>query len=123
MSKSSRRPVPNPSEPDIAAEELRELVREAHAAIRDLTRLLREATQTLPATAQQIVDKAMEERVNAEIVKLSDHIQSESERATRKVESEIVKARDWIMHNLELIAITETPDGLRAEFNHKEWPT
>lgn len=117
------KPTRKPSDPDIAAEELRELVREAHAAIRDLTRLLREATQTLPATAQQIVDKAMEERVNAEISKLNDHIQSESERATRKVDSEIVKARDWIIHNLELIAITETPDGLRAEFNHKEWPT
>lgn len=118
MSRSQRKA--NPEEPDSSIAELRELVREAHAAIRDLSLMLREAKQLLSSTAPQIVDKAMEEKVNAEITKLNDFLAGEAKRASNQMTIEIAKAREWIMQNLELIAVTETPDGLRAEFNRKD---
>lgn len=108
-----------PSDPDAAAAALRELVREAHGAIRDLTRLLREA-ERFTAQAREAVDQAMQESVNSELAALNKHIAAESARATAAVEAEMIRAREWIMQNLELIAITETPEGLRAEFGHKE---
>ena len=117
MTTSNRQRKPEPGISD--AEQLRELTREAHAAIRDLSVLLREARQLLSVTAPQLVDKAMQDKVNAEIAKLTGFLASEGERVSKHMETELAKAREWMMQNLELISVTETPDGLRAEFNRK----
>jgi hypothetical protein len=113
-------PKQSPADPSAAAAELRELVREAHAAVSDLTRLLREAERVTGTAAREAVDRTMQETVNAELAKLNDHLKAEAEHATQVIEAETLRAREWIIHNLELIAVTETPEGLRAEFRRSD---
>lgn len=111
-----KRTAANPE--DVAAE-LRILIREAHEAMSGLSKLIREGEKLLHFGADDLVDHAVEDGVNTKMAELEEFLKEEAKRISALMVTEVQNQRDWIMNNLQLIAVTETPDGLKAHFNTK----
>jgi F0F1-type ATP synthase membrane subunit b/b' len=91
-------------------EELRALVREAHAAIKDMDRLLadyrrthREAAQEARASAQQAAA--------AELDRFARHLQHEANAMAAELNRSVLAARAQIARQLAVAEVGEHPDG------------
>lgn len=106
--------------PDETAVELRLLIREAHEAMQGLTELIHTARLLTSSGESNAVDRLIETAVNVKMLELDKVLKAEGVRISAEMTQELVRSREWMMHNLELIRITETPEGLLAEFRTEQ---
>ena len=96
--------------------ELRELIREGHGVIKDMTALLREFRRLAADGAEQS-RAAARQAANAEIKRFSAHIQGEMDRQARELNKAVQAAREHVVKTLLVKSIEELPGGgLRASF-------
>jgi hypothetical protein len=96
-------------QPDPAAE-LRELVREAHGAIRDLDRLLADYRRILREGAEEARQAAFK-AADAEIARFGSHLEDEARRVGETIQQSIGRARAHIMEHLMISTLETMPDG------------
>lgn len=103
--------------PEEAAEQLRELIREANGAIKDLRQVLREVRQAVAGAADEAAAAAAEAG-SSELRRYSNHLQEEMNRQSAELKEAVDKARARIIRMLALKAITSPDNGktIRAEF-------
>lgn len=95
---------------DEAAAELRELIREAHGATRDLARVLRECRELRAELANQARDAAAA-AANAEIERFSRHLQNEMNRHAADLNAGVARAQNHIIKTLTLARAEPDPGG------------
>lgn len=84
--------------PDPAAE-LRELIREAHGATRDLAQLLREYRRAV-TDGIELATKAAQEAAQLELKRFSNHLQSEMNRSTASLNAAVQRAQEHVVRCL-----------------------
>lgn len=114
---------PMSREDDLAAElpgqlaELRELIRDAHGATKDIRAAIKEA-KTLVADFADACAKAAFDASNAEMARWADHVQREMNDRARDLNRAVVAAQRHIVSQLTMTRLI--PDGqghgLRVEF-------
>lgn len=97
--------------------ELRELVREAHAAIKDLTPLIREHRRIAEDGARDLLAR-IEETVNAELRRVEAHLQAEQNTASAELNQAVGVAREHIVSCLTPDKVSIAPDG-HVQFTFK----
>jgi hypothetical protein len=104
------RPVPAALD---TAEQLRQLVREAHAAAKDLRHAIREAQQLAGQLAAELQDRA-----EVEYVQWVGELQAAQNRHAADLNAAIVRARDAIIQALTLAELEAGEDfkTLRVKF-------
>lgn len=101
---------------DQAAEELRELVREAHGAIKDMERLLRDIRQASREGTEQ-ARTAAQEAAKAEMAKFQEHIQGQMDDAAADLNKAVDAARMHVVKQLTISEIEQIPgQGTRVKF-------
>jgi ribosome recycling factor len=97
------------------ADELRELIREAHGACRDLSTLLREYRQ---ARAELLTDvrATIQKAVDDELRDFYRQWQKEANHHTAQLNEAVTAARHHIINALALSKIRSDGDSLRIEF-------
>jgi hypothetical protein len=102
---------PKPGRDD-AAEQLRELIREAHSAAKDLRAAIREVR----AVADE-ASAAVNAKVNQDLTDWCDHWQTEMNRHATDLNAAVDHARGEILKQLTLASIERSDDGtLRFKF-------
>lgn len=103
---------------DAAAAELRELIREAHGATRDLTRLLRECREMKAHLAHE-AEAAANQAATDEINRFSRHLQQEMNRHAANLNASVDRAQRHIVKSLSNAKFVTTEDGeLAIRFLH-----
>lgn len=95
---------------ETVAAELRDLIREAHEAIKDMTGLLREFRQII-ATGEQRGRDACAESADAELRKWYEHVQAEMNRNAASLNKAVEAARDAVVQQLTVSYLEPTADG------------
>jgi len=95
---------------DDEREQLRELVREAHGAIRDLDRLLAEYRRVARDTAHDAQTRVFA-AANAELGRFSAHLQREANALAKQLNTAILAAQRNITDSLAISEVFETADG------------
>lgn len=99
-----------------AASELRELVREAHGAIKDMERLLRDIRQASRDGTEQ-ARTAAQEAAKAEMTKFRDHIQAQMDDSARDLNRAVEAARLHVVKQLTITEVEQLPgSGSRVKF-------
>ncbi len=92
-----------------AAAELRELIREAHGATKDLARVLREIRQAIAGGAAQAA-QAAQAAGNAELGRYSRHLQREMNQQSAELNAAIARAQQNIIDALVISHVEQDPD-------------
>jgi hypothetical protein len=97
--------------------ELRELIREAHGAIKDMERLLRDFRQAGREGAEQ-GRTAAQEAAKAEMARFQEHIQGQMDEAARDLNRAVEAARMQVIKQLTVSELESGPDGkgLKVKF-------
>ena len=96
--------------------ELRELIREGHGVIKDMTALMREFRKLAADGAEQS-RAAAQQAADTEISRFSAHIQGEMDRHARELNKAVQAARQQVVKALLVKSIEEMPGGgLKASF-------
>lgn len=107
-----RRQVPVASDPDRMAAlnaELRETVREAHAALKDMERVLREYRENA-ATTMADIGEAAAQVAAAELRRYGEHLQAEMNAQAVNLNRAVDEARHHIVTQLTLAYIEPDPE-------------
>lgn len=96
--------------------ELRELIREGHAVIKDMDRLKRDLREIVNSAALS-ARKQAQAAANEEMQRFQRHAQREMDRSARDLNRSVEAARGQIVKALTVESIEEIPGGgLRAKF-------
>ena len=97
--------------------ELRELIREAHGAIKDMERLLRDFRQAAREGAEQ-GRAAAQEAAKAEMDRFNEHLQGQMDAAAKDLNRAVEAARMHVVKQLTVSELESGPDGkgLRVKF-------
>lgn len=97
--------------------ELRELIREAHAAIKDGRGLLKELRRESAGITEQ-ARAAAQQAALEEMTRFQAHIQGEMDRTARDLNRAVEAARHQVVRQLTISSLEENPDGtgLRVKF-------
>jgi hypothetical protein len=92
-----------------AAAELRELIREAHGATKDLARVLREVRQVITGGAAQAA-QAAQAASDEELRRYSRHLQKEMNRHAADLNAVVSRAQTHIIEALMISHLEADPD-------------
>lgn len=100
--------------PDIPDEirVLRDVIREAHEAVKDLRSAIRDAQQLAPD-----LTKRFEEHANREMRDLDNHLQAETNRKAAELNAAVHIARDAIVNQLLITEMVLDPDTQSVSFH------
>ena len=106
-----------PDKAEQATAELRELIREAHAAIKDLTRVLREVRQAVRDGTAEARD-TMAKAANDAIDEFTVHWQKQADQAAADLNRDLLAARAHLIKALTIKSMEGIPGerGIRVEF-------
>lgn len=95
--------------------ELRELIREAHGAAKDLRAVIKEARQVGPSLAREC-EQAARDAASAEIQQFNTRLQADMDRAARDLNRAVDAARRQVLAQLTVTSLSLDETGVRAEF-------
>lgn len=97
-------------------EELRELIREAHGATRDLAQLLREYRRAV-ADGTELAKKAASETASLELKRFGNHLQSEMNQYAASLNAAVQRAQKHITSCLTMAELIPDGDVLKVKFD------
>lgn len=108
----------------VTPEEMRELIRQANGAVKDLRAVLRQVEQARAETirlAREAVDKAIETSANERIERYVAHMQAEQNRHAANLNAAVIAAKKAIVASLATAKIRILPGGeIAFDFNGRK---